>query len=123
MAVKQYTVNNYLNYKYGTPTTKPDPANDNAIAKSGYNNLENLQVAPLSLITLNEDLFELAFNKGIISANQKDILNKYFEDPEKTMQDFINSHPTFINDVIANGDEKSVKRAKLCLEKGWYTNQ
>lgn len=41
MAVKQYTVNNYLNYKYGTPTTKPDPANDNAIAKSGYNNLVN----------------------------------------------------------------------------------
>lgn len=91
--------------------------------QGGNKCLENLQVAPLSLITLNEDLFELAFNKGIISANQKDILNKYFEDPEKTMQDFINSHPTFINDVIANGDEKSVKRAKLCLEKGWYTNQ
>ena len=85
--------------------------------------LENLQVAPLSLITLNEELFEIAFNKGIISENQKNILNKYFEDPEKTMQEFINSHPTFINDVITNGDEKSAKRAKLCLEKGWYTNQ
>ena len=57
--------------------------------QGGNKCLENLQVAPLSLITLNEDLFELAFNKGIISANQKDILNKYFEDPEKTMQDFI----------------------------------
>ena len=83
--------------------------------------LENLDVAPLSLITLNEDLFEVAYNKEIISENQKNILNKYFEDPEKTMQEFINSHPNFINDVITNGDEKSVKRAKLCLEKGWYT--
>lgn len=90
--------------------------------QGGYKCLENLQVAPLSLITLNEDLFELAFNKGIISENQKNILNKYFEDPEKTMQEFINSHPTFIDDVITNGDEKSAKRAKLCLEKGWYTN-
>ena len=91
--------------------------------QGGYKCLENLQVAPLSLITLNEELFEIAFNKGIISENQKNILNKYFEDPEETMQEFINSHPTFINDVIANGDEKSAKRAKLCLEKGWYTNQ
>ena len=89
--------------------------------QGGIEVLKSLEITPFSLITLNEDLFELAFTKGIISKNQQDILNKYFEDPEATMQQFINSHPTFINDVIANGDEKSVKRAKLCLEKGWYT--
>lgn len=90
--------------------------------QGGVEVLKSLEITPFSLITLNEDLFKLAFNKGIISKNQQDILNKYFEDPEATMQQFINSHPTFINDVIENGDEKSVKRAKLCLEKGWYTN-
>ena len=83
--------------------------------------LKELDVQAYSLITLDKDLFALAANKGIISPAQQDLLNKYFENPEETMQEFINAHPTFIQDAINGDNEKSAKRAKLCLEKQWYT--
>ena len=89
--------------------------------QGGNKCLENLDVQTYSLITLNKDLFALATKKGIISEAQQDLLNKYFEHPEETMQKFINSHPSFIQDAINGDNEKSAKRAKLCLEKQWYT--
>ncbi len=60
---------------------------------------------------------------NVINSNQLEILKKYFHDPDGTMRAFINTHPTFIDDVINNSnDEKSIKRAKLCKEKDWYGN-
>lgn len=83
--------------------------------------LLDLEVQPYSLITLNDDLFTLALNRGIITDAQCEVLKKYVSDPDGTMREFINSHPTFIDDVINNSsDEKSVKRAMLCKEKNWY---
>jgi adenine/guanine phosphoribosyltransferase-like PRPP-binding protein len=91
--------------------------------QSGDKNLRNLGVQPYALLTLNEELFNFAVAKNIISLNQFESLKKYFEDPDGTMRKFINSHPTFIDDTIKNSkDPKSVKRAKLCKEKNWYGN-
>ncbi|MCI8309758.1 MAG: orotate phosphoribosyltransferase [Clostridia bacterium] len=91
--------------------------------QSGDKNLKELEVRPYSLLKLDEDLITLALNKNVINNTQFEMLKKYFEDPDGTMREFINSHPTFIQDVINDSkNEKSVKRAKLCLEKNWYGN-
>lgn len=89
--------------------------------QSGDKNLLNIGVQPYSLLSLNEDLLNIALKNNIITPEQKDMLVQYMEDPDGTMRNFIKTHPTFIDDVINNSDNaKSVKRAKLCKEKNWY---
>ena len=89
--------------------------------QSGNKNLLNIGVQPYSLLSLNEDLLNIALKNNIITSDQKDMLVQYMEDPDGTMRNFIKTHPTFIDDVINNSDNaKSVKRAKLCKEKNWY---
>ncbi len=89
--------------------------------QSGDKNLIDIGVQPYSLLSLNEELLDIALKKNIISSAQKEMLSQYMQDPDGTMRKFINTHPTFIDDVINNSDnEKSVKRAKLCKEKNWY---
>ncbi len=91
--------------------------------QSGDKNLLNIGVQPYSLLSLNEDLLDIALKNNIITPEQKTMLVQYMEDPDGTMRNFINKHPTFIDDVINNStNEKSVKRAKLCKEKNWYGN-
>lgn len=91
--------------------------------QSGSKNLLELGIQPYAVIELNEELFNLALKKDIIDLEQVEILKKYFHDPDGTMRDFINNHPTFIDDTInKSSNEKSVKRAKLCKEKDWYGN-
>lgn len=89
--------------------------------KVGTKVLENLDIVPHALIELNEHFFDITKSKGIINEEQEKVLLKYLDDPDESMQEFINEHPTFIDDVINNStDEKAVKRAKLCKEKKWY---
>lgn len=88
--------------------------------QNGEKNLKEMDVKPYSLITIGEDLFKLALNKGIINSSQYNVLLKYFDDPDGTMREFINNHPSFIDDTIREGDPKSAKRATLCKEKNWY---
>lgn len=90
--------------------------------KIGTKVLEDLDIVPHSLITLDETFFNIAKTKNIINEKQYEVLLKYLDDPDNSMQEFINENPTFIDDVINHSnDEKAIKRAKLCKEKGWYT--
>lgn len=89
--------------------------------QNGDKVLNELGVQPYSLIQISEALFNIAIQYNIINPAQYEVLCKYYEDPEGTMREFINTHPTFIDDVINHSqDEKAVKRAKLCKEKNWY---
>lgn len=89
--------------------------------QSGSKNMLELGVQPYSLLSLNEDLINIALKNNIISSDQKSILLEYMNDPDGTMRNFVNEHPNFIDDVINNSnDQKAVKRAKLCKEKNWY---
>ena len=83
--------------------------------------LKDLGIQTYSLMQISKELFDIAVGHDIITVRQYEILLKYYEDPDGTMREFINSHPTFIDDVINNSnDEKAIKRAKLCKEKNWY---
>lgn len=89
--------------------------------QSGSRTLQELGIQTYSLIRISKDLLNIAIRYDIISLPQYELLVKYINDPDKTMQEFINEHPTFIDDTINNSsNEKNVKRAKLCKEQNYY---
>lgn len=82
--------------------------------------LDTLGVRSLSLLQINETLFEKAKELGIINETQLEMLNKYTENPDQTMREFLISHPEFLENAMNSNDEKTVKRAKACKEQNIY---
>ena len=48
-----------------------------------------------------------------------EMLNKFFDNPDNTMKEFLINHPEFIENSL-NSDEKTRKRAKLLLDNNLY---
>ena len=71
----------------------------------------------LSLVKVDKNLFKKALEMGIINENQLEMLNKFFDNPDNTMQEFLLEHPEFVENSLNSPDEKIRKRAKLLLEK------
>lgn len=82
--------------------------------------LDTLGVRSLSLIQINETLFEKAKELGIINESQLEMLNKYTENPDQTMREFLMEHPEFLENAMNSSDEKAAKRAKACKEQNLY---
>ncbi|MCL2383605.1 MAG: orotate phosphoribosyltransferase [Oscillospiraceae bacterium] len=72
-----------------------------------------------SLIDMGEELFKEGARLNYISNEQLEMILKFTEDPDKTMQEFVEEHPEFIENAL-NSDEKTAMRAKLCVESGFY---
>lgn len=82
--------------------------------------LNNLGIRSLSLLQINDALFEKAKELEIINKTQLDMLNKYTENPDECMREFLIKHPDFIENAIHSEDAKSAKRAKTCKEQNLY---
>ena len=87
--------------------------------QGGSQRLEDLGINSLSMVKIDPSLFRQALELKIINEKQLDMLNKFYENPDETMREFLISHPNFIQDAL-NSDEKSAKRAKLCLDGNLY---
>ena len=87
--------------------------------QGGAKVLEDVGVKSLSLVNIDPSLFTKALKMNIINNTQLEMLNKFYENPDETMREFLITHPDFIKNAL-NSDEKSAKRAKLCLENNIY---
>ena len=87
--------------------------------QGGKEKLEAEGVKSLSLVNVDTDLFKKALELGFINNNQLDLLNKFFESPDKCMREFLINHPEFIENAL-NSDEKTKKRAKLLVDGNLY---
>ena len=47
------------------------------------------------------------------------MIDKYLEDPDGTMKDFLKSHPEFLENAL-NADEKTKMRAHLLIDNDLY---
>ena len=47
------------------------------------------------------------------------MLNDFTKDPDGSMRTFLLEHPEFLENAL-NSDEKTAKRAKLCIESNLY---
>lgn len=87
--------------------------------QGGADKLKEKGIQSLSLVNVDKNLFKKAFDMGIINDNQLDILNKFFDDPDSSMREFLIKHPEFLKNSL-NADEKTRKRAQLLINNNLY---
>ena len=87
--------------------------------QGGKEKMEAEGVKSLSLVNVDNTLFETAFKNGIINENQLDMLKSFFKNPDETMKQFLINHPEFLENALKS-DEKTVKRAKLLIDGNLY---
>lgn len=87
--------------------------------QGGKEKLENENVKSLSMINIDEKLFEKALSMGIINDTQFEMLKNFYENPDETMRKFLIAHPEFLENALAS-DEKTAARAKLCIDSNLY---
>jgi hypothetical protein len=72
-----------------------------------------------SMFKSNAGFFRNAAKQGHIGAEQLDLILGYLEDPHRSMRSFLIEHPDFLLNSLA-ADEKTAKRAKMCVENDLY---
>ncbi len=87
--------------------------------QGGEEKLSEKGIKSLSLVKVDNNLFKKAFDMGIINSSQLEMLNNFFNDPDKTMREFLINHPEFLENSL-NADEKTKKRAKLLIDNDLY---
>ena len=87
--------------------------------QGGKEKLENENVKSLSMINIDTSLFEKAVEINVINPSQFEMLKNFYENPDKTMRDFLIAHPEFLENALAS-DEKTASRAKLCIDNNLY---
>ena len=87
--------------------------------QGGKAKIEKQGIKSLSLVNVDNTLFETAYENGIINENQLTMLKKFFENPDETMKQFLIDHPEFLENSL-NADEKTAKRAKLLIDGNLY---
>ena len=87
--------------------------------QGGKEKLEGEGVKSYSLVNVDEELFEKAFENKIINQKQLEMLKRFFENPDMTMRTFLIDHPDFIKNAL-NSDEKTAKRARLLVDEDIY---
>jgi len=81
--------------------------------------LKDLRIESLSLVKLDHSLFEKALELGVINQSQMDMLTEFKKDPYTYMRNFLIAHPEFLENAL-KADEKTVKRARNCIDNDLY---
>lgn len=87
--------------------------------QGGKDKIEAEGVKSLSLVNVDVDLFQKAFDLDIINNAQFDMLKEFFLNPDETMKQFLTDHPEFIEESL-NSDEKTKKRAQILVDNDLY---
>lgn len=82
-------------------------------------NLAQKGIKSYSLVDIDSSLLQQAHEMNILNENQVEMLNRYFENPDDTMKQFLISHPEFLKNAL-NSDEKTKKRANLLIDGNLY---
>lgn len=73
-----------------------------------------------AMVSIDKSLFEKALSMDLISIEQFGMISGYLEDPKESMRNFLIEHPEFLRNSLVS-DEKTKERAKLLLEKNFYS--
>ena len=87
--------------------------------QGGEEKLSEKGIKSLSLVKVDNNLFKKAFDMSIINSSQLEMLNSFFDNPDKTMREFLINHPEFLENSL-KADEKTRKRAQLLIDNGLY---
>ena len=87
--------------------------------QGGKDKIEAEGVKSLSLVQVDNNLFQKALELGIINQAQVEMLNGFYKNPDETMRQFLIDHPDFLENAL-KADEKTQKRAKLLVDGNLY---
>lgn len=87
--------------------------------QGGNDRLKSLGIDSYSLVQIAPSMFKHALDMEIINNEQYEMLNKFFENPDETMKQFLINHPEFLENAL-HSDEKTIVRARLCIEGNLY---
>lgn len=87
--------------------------------EGGDETLSNLNIESLSLVKLDNSLFNEALELDIISKPQFDMLIEFKKDPYTYMRNFLIAHPEFLDNALKS-DAKTAKRAQACIDNDLY---
>jgi orotate phosphoribosyltransferase len=87
--------------------------------QGGKERLEDLGIKSYSVTQIDEALFQVAFEKGIIDEAQFELVREFIKDPEGSMETFVKEHPEFIEQSL-HADAKTAGRAQLCIDSHFY---
>lgn len=87
--------------------------------QGGDERLSDLGITSLSMAKIDESLFTVAMDKGIINQSQFEMIQKFLKDPDGTMKEFLLTHPEFLENALKS-DTKTAARAQLCIDSNLY---
>lgn len=88
--------------------------------QGGSDNLKKVGVTSHTLATVNKDLFKTALELHVINQEQFDMINKYFDNPDETMKQFLIEHPEFIENSLKSDNERTLKRVHTLIDENLY---
>ncbi len=88
--------------------------------QGGKEILKDVNVTMHALATVDKNLFKQAKDLGVINENQLEMVNKYFDNPDKTMKQFLIEHPEFIENSLKSTNERTLKRVHTLIEENLY---
>lgn len=77
--------------------------------------LESFDIASYAMVSIDPDFFEKIFAMDLINKAQLNMLLEYSKNPKRAMEEFMDSHPEFLEESLA-ADEKTAERARLYIE-------
>ena len=73
-----------------------------------------------ALATVDKNLFKQAKDLGVINESQLEMVNKYFDNPDETMKQFLIEHPEFIENSLKSTNERTLKRVHTLIDENLY---
>lgn len=87
--------------------------------QGGAKVLEDNGIKCMSIVQVDKSLFDKALELNIINEKQYNIVDEFIKNPDETMRKFLINHPEFLENAL-NSDEKTAKRAQMCIEQNLY---
>lgn len=88
--------------------------------EGGTEILTNDGVKVLSLLQIDDALFQKALDLKIINEKQLEVLRNFRKNPDGSMKQFLIEHPEFIENSLKSDNPKTQKRVHLLLDQDIY---
>lgn len=88
--------------------------------QGGTEIIEKEGIKTIYLASVDLPLFKKAHNMGIINDSVLELLDKFLNNPDETMKQFLIEHPEFIENSLNSDNEKTRKRAQTLIDENLY---
>ena len=89
------------------------------VMQGGTEILMDYNIEHYNLFQIDDKFFESALELGAINDKQLEMLKVYEQDPDGSMESFLNNHPKFLEDSLRS-DKNIAEKARKCIDENIY---